>query len=317
MKKNLMISISILIIAILALSACTNKSQTVEVDPASQTQVAIFAQATLTKYAELQPTAAATDEPTPEPEATPVSEEEEPTEEPSEEPTDPPANETEAPTAEATAIPQPTTPASLPEPPAGSERISFAAGTTNKTTSGTVEANQTKQFVFWVGKGQLFEVNNSGDNAGFIAVKSPSGKVLVDFDNRWLWYRDYAQETGDYVIQVSGLGYKSNFNLKLIAPQKLEFARGTNSLTAKATVPANYGHEFSFWAGEGQKMNISLNPADQFVLSIMNADGTVILSAASNANSFEGDLPKAGTYVVTMHNTTGAAVSADFTLTIK
>lgn len=313
MKKNFLLSISILIIAILALSACTNKSQKVEVDPASQTQVAIFAQATLTKYAELQPTAAETDEPTPEPEATPVPEDELP----GEEPTEPPADETEAPTAEATAIPQPTTPASLPEPPAGSERISFAAGTTNKTTSGTVEANQTKPYVFWVSKGQLFEVNNSGDNAAFIAVKSPSGKVLVDFANRWLWYRDFAQETGDYVIQVSGLGYKSNFNLKVIAPQKLEFARGTNSLTAKVTVPANYGHEFSFWADEGQKMNISLNPADQFVLSIMNADGTIILSAASNANSYEGELPKAGTYIVTVHNTTGAAVSADFTLTIK
>lgn len=313
MKKNFLLSISILIIAILALSACTNKSQKVEVDPASQTQVAIFAQATLTKYAELQPTAAETDEPTPEPEATPDPEDELP----GEEPTEPPADETEAPTAEATAIPQPTTPASLPEPPAGSERISFAAGTTNKTTSGTVEANQTKPYVFWVSKGQLFEVNNSGDNAAFIAVKSPSGKVLVDFANRWLWYRDFAQETGDYVIQVSGLGYKSNFNLKVIAPQKLEFARGTNSLTAKVTVPANYGHEFSFWADEGQKMNISLNPADQFVLSIMNADGTIILSAASNANTYEGELPKAGTYIVTVHNTTGAAVSADFTLTIK
>lgn len=313
MKKNFLLSISILIIAILALSACTNKSQKVEVDPASQTQVAIFAQATLTKYAELQPTAAETDEPTPEPEATPVPEDELP----GEEPTEPPADETEAPTAEATAIPQPTTPASLPEPPAGSERISFAAGTTNKTTSGTVEANQTKPYVFWVSKGQLFEVNNSGDNAAFIAVTSPSGKVLVDFANRWLWYRDFAQETGDYVIQVSGLGYKSNFNLKVIAPQKLEFARGTNSLTAKMTVPANYGHEFSFWADEGQKMNISLNPADQFVLSIMNADGTIILSAASNANTYEGELPKAGTYVVTVHNLGDASASVDFNLTIK
>lgn len=313
MKKNFLLSISILIIAILALSACTNKSQKVEVDPASQTQVAIFAQATLTKYAELQPTAAETDEPTPEPEATPVPEDELP----GEEPTEPPADETEAPTAEATAIPQPTTPASLPEPPAGSERISFAAGTTNKTTSGTVEANQTKPYVFWVSKGQLFEVNNSGDNAAFIAVTSPSGKVLVDFANRWLWYRDFAQETGDYVIQVSGLGYKSNFNLKVIAPQKLEFARGTNSLTAKVTVPANYGHEFSFWADEGQKMNISLNPADQFVLSIMNADGTIILSAASNANTYEGELPKAGTYVVTVHNLGDASASVDFNLTIK
>lgn len=313
MKKNFLLSISILIIAILALSACTNKSQKVEVDPASQTQVAIFAQATLTKYAELQPTAAETDEPTPEPEATPVPEDELP----GEEPTEPPADETEAPTAEATAIPQPTTPASLPEPPAGSERISFAAGTTNKTTSGTVEANQTKPYVFWVSKGQLFEVNNSGDNAAFIAVKSPSGKVLVDFANRWLWYRDFAQETGDYVIQVSGLGYKSNFNLKVIAPQKLEFARGTNSLTAKVTVPANYGHEFSFWADEGQKMNISLNPADQFVLSIMNADGTIILSAASNANTYEGELPKVGTYVVTVHNLGDASASVDFNLTIK
>jgi hypothetical protein len=324
MKKKTIYSIIFVLIAILALSACNIAKPSPEVDPASQTQVAIFAMATLTKYAQQQPTLEPTEEeqmptftPLPTEEA-PTDEATEPPVEATDAPTEPPTTEpTAAPSAQPTAIPQATTPANLPEPPADAERISFAAGTTNKTVAGSVEAQQSKKYVVWLSKWQLIDIATSADNAAYIAVKTPSGQVLVNFSNRWLWYRDFAQETGDYVIEVSGGNFKSNYNLFVSVPQAISFERGTSSLTARATVPGEYGHDFSFWANQGQKMTISLSQADKFVLAIKLADGTVILSADSKANSFDGVLPKAGTYIVTIHNISNETVTVDFKLSIK
>jgi len=108
---------------------------------------------------------------------------------PGEEITEAPAEVTEAPTeaptaeptAVPTAIPQPTSPADLPQPPSGHTRISFDTGTTNKTVTDTVEANQTKRYVLWMAKWQIMDISTSADNAAYISVKTPSGKVLVGF----------------------------------------------------------------------------------------------------------------------------------------
>ncbi len=325
MKKNFLLSISILLVAVLALSACQGMTKSPEADPASQTQVAIFAQATLTKFAEQQPeptqtsitgfpiTITTTEVPTEEPVDTPA----EPTEEAPTEvsPTEVPA--TAVPTVQPTTIPQPTTPANLPQPPSGHERIKFETGTTNAVIKGSVEANQSKRYVLWMTKGQMMSLGTSADNAAYISVKTPSGKVLVSFENRWLWYRDFAQETGDYVIEVSGMAYKSNYDLLVSIPQVLNFERGTSTLTARATIPAKRGHDFSFWANKDQKMTITLSQPEKFSLSIYTSDGTDILVYDGKTNSFDGTLPKAGTYVVTVHNLGDASASVDFNLTIK
>ena len=322
MKKTFVLSISILIITMLALSACQGMTKSPEVDPASQTQVAIFAQATLTKFAEQQPqntptvsgfpvnppTEAATEAPTEE--ATQA-----PGEPSAEAPTAVPA--TPEPTVPPTVVPQPTTPANLPQAPSGHERISFAAGTTNATIKATTEPNQSKAYVLWMAKGQLMSLGTSADTVAYISVKTPSGKSLVSFENRWLWYRDFAQEDGDYVVEVSGMAYKSNFELAVSIPQALTFAPGATSLTAKVTIPTHRGHDFSFWVANGQQMTISLSQPEKFALSIYNADGTQLLSYDGKTNSYDAVLPKAGTYIVTVHNLGDSPATVEFNLTIK
>ena len=326
MKKTYLLSITLMIIVAVSLSACKTATPYPDVDPASQTQVAIFAQATLTKYAEMQPTQEPAEVETPMPTFTLIPEE---SEVPGEESTEAPAEVTEAPTeaptdaptAEPTvvptAIPQPTSPADLPQPPSGHTRISFDTGTTNKTVTDTVEANQTKRYVLWMAKWQIMDISTSADNAAYISVKTPSGKVLVGFPNRWIWYRDFAQESGDYVIEVSGMAYKSNFNLKVSVPQILQFEKGASSLKALATVPANGSHEFSAWANQGQTMRLNLNNSEKFILSVMHADGTEVLRYDAKLASAEFVLPKAGTYIIKVHNISSEALSVELSLEVK
>lgn len=326
MKETYLLSITLMIIVAVSLSACKTATPYPDVDPASQTQVAIFAQATLTKYAEMQPTQEPAEVETPMPTFTLIPEE---SEVPGEESTEAPAEVTEAPTeaptdaptAEPTvvptAIPQPTSPADLPQPPSGHTRISFDTGTTNKTVTDTVEANQTKRYVLWMAKWQIMDISTSADNAAYISVKTPSGKVLVGFPNRWIWYRDFAQESGDYVIEVSGMAYKSNFNLKVSVPQILQFEKGASSLKALATVPANGSHEFSAWANQGQTMRLNLNNSEKFILSVMHADGTEVLRYDAKLASAEFVLPKAGTYIIKVHNISSEALSVELSLEVK
>lgn len=327
MKKRFLIALSMLLLVAFVLSACQNATESPEFDPASKTQVAIFAQATLTKFAQQQsvetPTVEGfpiqvTDEPvvTEDPTEVPVeTATEEPTEAPTEEPTEAP---TEAPTAAPTVIvtqnPQPT---DLPQPPEGSERVSFDAGTTNKTMSGTVEANQTKRYVVWMSKWQLMNLATSGDYAAFLRVISPSGKVLVAFENRWIWYRDYAEETGDYIVEVSGQTYKSNYELYVSIPQTLQFEPNTNKLIARATVPANYTHDFVLYANQGQKMTITLSEPDKFIIAIIHVDNSSILKFEDNQNSFDATLPKSGLFIVSIRSKSNEATTVDFNLTIK
>ncbi len=328
MKKTYLLSITLIIIAMLGLAACKTATPYPDVDPpASQTQVAIFAQATLTKYAEIQPTQEPAEVETPMPTFTLIPEE---SEVPGEESTEAPVETTEAPPTEApteaptaeptavpTAIPQPTSLADLPQPPSGHTRISFDTGTTNKTVTDTVEANQTKRYVLWMAKWQIMDISTSADNAAYISVKTPSGKVLVGFPNRWIWYRDFAQESGDYVIEVSGMAYKSNFNLKVSVPQILQFEKGASSLKALATVPANGSHEFSAWANQGQTMRLNLNNSEKFILSVMHADGTEVLRYDAKLASAEFVLPKAGTYIIKVHNISSEALSVELSLEVK
>ena len=275
----------------------------------SQTQVALFAQATLTKAAVeaqtqqtatavvVQPTATAssaqpTDTTVP-PTATAVQ-----------------ATSTNVPTVAVTPVsPTSTTAAGQPI------RLSFAAGTTNASNEGQLSANTTRRFVFTADKGQLMDISLNSGSTAYIAVTTPSGKKLVDFNQGWTWYRDYLSEKGDWYIDVRAGSYDTTYSLYLSIPQRLSFAPNTSSLTTTAAVPAGKVHSFIAWANKGQTLKVSLNPSQNFGLSIWHVNGTVLLSSMGQLSSYEGVLPEAGDYIINI--VSAAAVPTDVTLTLS
>ncbi len=277
----------------------------------SQTQVALFAQATLTKAAveaQTQQTATAV---VVQPTATASSAQ--------------PTDTTVPPTA--TAV-QPTstnvpTVAVTPVSPTSttaagqSVRLSFAAGTTNSTAEGQLSANTTRRFVFTADKGQLMDISLSSGSTAYIAVTTPSGKKLVDFNQGWTWYRDYLSEKGDWYIDVRAGSYDTTYSLYLSIPQRLSFAPNTSSLTTTATIPAGrlQVHNFVAWGNKGQTLKVSVSPSLNFALSIWHVDGTVLLSSMEGLSSFEGELPEAGDYIINVIS--GPAAPTEITLTLS
>ncbi len=138
------------------LAACSYPQPTTSPSD-SATQVALFAQATLTKAAVeaqaqqtstaivLQPTYTATSIP---PTATSVP----PTA------TAVPPTATSVPTVVVTPIP-PTNTTAPTTAPGQAYRLSFASGTTNVTAEGQMSANTTRRYVFWADKNQFMDIS--------------------------------------------------------------------------------------------------------------------------------------------------------------
>lgn len=281
----------------------------------SATQVALFAQATLTKAAVvaqaqqtstamvLQPTNTATSVPptatTNPPTATSI-----------------PPTVTNVPTVVVTPIP-PTSTTAPTTTPDQAIRLNFASGTTNTTAEGQMAANTTRRYVFWADKNQLMDISLDSASGAYIAISSPSGTKLVEFDQGWTWYRDYIPEKGDWYIDIRAGKADTGYSLYLAIPQRLSFAANTSSLTAKATIPAGrlQVHNFVAWGNKGQTLKVSVSPSLNFALSIWHVDGTVLLSSMEGLSSFEGELPEAGDYIINVIS--GPAAPTEITLTLS
>ena len=282
----------------------------------SQTQVALFAQATLTKFALLQTEGAAATQP----EATQISTD-------TALPTTVPATAIPPTTAPATQVPivtvvpvtpPPATATSQPLPTSSSyTRISFATGTTNYTVTETIPANTTRRYALRLTQYQMLETTLSSSASAYIAVNTEAGKQLVDFSQNWMWYRDYATENGDWYIDVRTGANAANINLYFMAPQRISFAAGKDSLIAKASVGGGRVFEYVAWANKDQTMKVNLNPASGLVLSVWKVGGDVLLASSAGKSSFEGVLPRAGDYVITVTNPGGPTVDFEMTLTVR
>lgn len=299
MKK---IVLAVLLLGMLA--ACSFPQPTTSPSD-SQTQVALFAQATLTKaavqaQAQQTSTAAAL-----QPSATQASPEASPTPIPPTATTIPPTA-TNVPTVAVTPV-QPTATTF----PGQAVRLNFASGTTNVSAEGHLAANATQRFVFWADKNQLMDISSSG---AYIAITSPSGKKLVEFDQLWTWYRGYISEKGDWYLDIKAGNYARDYSLYLGIPQRISFAPNTSSITVKASVPAGKVHNFVAWANKGQTMSVSISPTQNFKISIWHVDGTVLLSGMGDSTSFEGVLPEAGDYIINVIS--GAATTTEITLNL-
>lgn len=303
------------IILLSMLAACSLELPTSSLSE-QQTQVALFADATSTKAAaeaQVQMTLTAmafTSTPTATrfpPTATPV-----------------PPTATPAPT-EVVRTPEPsptTVPTKAPTTfsitdPSQISRIQFALGTTNLTTEGKLVANATKRYVFWADQNQYMEISLQESSGAYIALFSPSGKKLVDFDQKLNSYRGYVTERGDWYIDIKTGDFDTNFSLYLGITQNLYFALGTYGMNAYAALPAGMTHHFLAWAREGQTINLSVSPEDNFTLSIQHVNGTVLVSKAEKLTSFEGVLPETGDYIIDVVSTASSPTMVTLGIYIK
>ena len=318
MKKR-MIILAAMAMVMVFLAGCNLPATTSSGD--SQTQVALFAQATLTKFVVQQTEIAeATQHVVTEPPTNTV-----PTTDPTaagvlataNPPTSVPATQVPF----VTVIPVTATPVTgtgqLLPTNSSYTRINFATGTTNYTVIDTIPANTTRRYALRLTQYQMLETSLTSSTTAHIAISTEKGKQLVDFSQKWTWYRDYASENGDWYVDVRTGAYAADINLYFMAPQRISFDTGKDTLIAKASVGGNRSHNFIAWANKDQTMKVSLNPGSGLVLSVWKLNGDVLLSSSEGKSSFEGKLPAAGDYIITVSNPGGSNIDFEMTFIVK
>ena len=314
-KQGNMKKIVFTIILVSILASCSLQHPTNPLS-AQQTQVALFADATSTKgavEAQVQMTLTAMAF-TPTPTATRIP----PTATPMP-PTATPAPTEVVPTTEPSETTVPTTvPINFPiTDPSLISRIQFALGTTNLTTEGNLIANATKRYVFWADQNQYMEIAFTGSNTSYIALYSPSGQELINFDQKLSSYQGYVTERGDWYIDIKTGDVDTNYSLYLGITQNLYFALGSYGMDALAALPAGMTHNFLAWAREGQTINLNLSPEDNFTLSIQHVGGTVLVSKAERLTKFVGVLPATGDYLIDVVSTASSPTMVTLGIYIK
>jgi hypothetical protein len=194
-------------------------------------------------------------------------------------------------------------------------RISFETGATNASVMGTVAAYNVQRYVFWAAEDQLIDVSLTSGQDAYITIKSKSGTVLLGAAAEQQFYRGYLPASGDYYIDIHAGGENVNFGLYLMIPQRLSFAVGTYGMTFDDDVPAGGVHNYMVYAFSGQTLTVSVVPAGEVALSIWGKDGTVLMSAMGEGNTFEGELPSTQDWIINVRAIPGTGTQ-DYTFSI-
>ena len=134
----------------------------------------------------------------------------------------------------------------------------------------------------------------------------------------------------DYFIGMldEGVTHEDD-SLKVIAPaaldplahpsiQRISFAPGTISATVHGSVTPGGYNEYVLKASAGQNMLVRTTAEEQQVaISVVGADGTVLLSSMAGADTFSGDLPSTQDYFIKVEIDGDGFAAYQMTVTVE
>jgi len=192
------------------------------------------------------------------------------------------------------------------------QRLRFAPGADTITRNGVLRFGGADRYVIRLGVNDDFEVSaSSGNNNVILIIWGVDGTVLISDHADASSWRSVTPKTQDYYIDVRAIdGTSANYQLTVYAKplspnppapgiKRIVFAPGTSSATVSGkVVPGGY-NEYVIKANAGQRMLISATAEEQRIaISVVGADGTVLLSSMPGASNFSGTLPSTQDYFV-------------------
>ncbi len=95
--------------------------------------------------------------------------------------------------------------------------------------------------------------------------------------------------------------------------EQIFFASNATQFSTQGTTTSAESKRYILGAGEDQLLDVVVMSAEEVAISIVGADGTVLLSPMGDAVNFRGALPSTQDYIITVRTT---AASANFQLNI-
>jgi LysM repeat protein len=95
-------------------------------------------------------------------------------------------------------------------------------------------------------------------------------------------------------------------------PERISFAPGTTSKFVTGNLQAGASKTYVLRAGAGQVMEVYVSPDQGLTLAIYGANGALLKSSASEANSYRGTLPRTQDYLLVL----AASQNVDYTVSV-
>jgi hypothetical protein len=222
----------------------------------------------------------------------------------------PSATEEPQPAVSDTPVPSATlAPTSPPQPTATSqpaaERISFAAGTTSATVTGSLAAQGMHRYVLGVMAGQLMELSVDPQDRVQMVVYGADGTVLKSGMGGVAFFRGTVPGTQDYIVELRAGAEAVSYSLMVMIPVRISFAPGATSAVVEGGLAAAQTLDYVLNITAGQLLDISVSPQDTVRLVIYGADGTVLKSGMGGGAFFRGTVPSTQDYIVGVGPATG------------
>ena len=232
--------------------------------------------------------------------------------------------------AQAQGLSQGTSQGTSPRP----SRLFFAPNTDVITRTGVLNFGGANRFVIKLGQNDNFSVSvDSGNNNVILIIWGADGTVLISDHADASSWSGITPSTQDYYIDVRAIdGTSANYTLSVYARpiqsgpptpsiKRITFPPGTFSTTVVGQVSAGRTNEYVLKANAGQQMLVSVVPtmpnAQDVVLSVVGADGTVLLSSMPGASSFSGDLPSSQDYFLRLTGSSQTNTIFRLTVTVE
>jgi hypothetical protein len=189
-------------------------------------------------------------------------------------------------------------------------RLRFARGADTINRTGVLTFGGMDRYVIRLGVNDNFAVTaTSGNNNVILIIWGADGTVLISDHADASSWQGVTPKTQDYYIDVRAIdGTSANYVLTVSARpiqpgpphsniERITFAPGTSSATVAGRLTQGGLKEYVIKANQGQRMLVSVSAEEQrVVLSVVGADGTVLLSSMPGASNFSGTLPSTQDY---------------------
>jgi hypothetical protein len=227
-----------------------------------------------------------------------------------------------SPTTQSTTVPLPTStsiPTSVPTSPnlPSATRISFATGSTQSVSSGSLGAAQNSYYVVRASKDQpMIVMLDSPGSGAKLSIFGANGTMLLPASQQLTSWQGILPATQDYYFGITGSS-GSDFLLNVIIPARIQFASGQNQISLTGQTVGGYGVTYVAYALAGQKMDVTVNTDPNVAaLTIWGfTDGEPYARAQNGITNFSMTLPSTQDYIIQVVPQGGQVVN--YTVTIK
>ena len=181
-------------------------------------------------------------------------------------------------------------------------RIYFITGATSSVINSTLNAGQSKDYVFYALANQVLLARLTTDNPGSVSLLDTNGNELPAsiLSSDGTFARSVLPSYQDYIVEVASGSKNIKYSLTITVPSRITFKQRATSNSVDGLVLNHNTVSYILRVLKRQTMTVSVSSSDgRLVLNIYGLeDDSSLVQASAAKSSWTGKLPSTQDYVI-------------------